>query len=289
MIGSLLGSSKMVKSNTKNTTKSQFWKWRKLLLWQWQKLPREGADNNLEWEAEFGLMMKFLSPKFLNPPPPIQPTPSLPFPPPSPSVMLTPDQRRADGVLACLVAEGEISRSACLSLTRNRIQTYTDIHICTYTYTYTYKTPCLSPFGDISFWQFWCSQVHVMRLHRKYCSLNMGIATPPLHTLPLWDMHYPCGQCEWEGEGGWACNGNSLLEAHKVISSQAMPQLSICMQWWLSHKVAPGVVDFYCALAVSTPGWCDGGVLQLSELMARPAISRVPRWILSCGWLSFWG
>ena len=41
--------------------------------------------------------------------------------------------------------------------------------------------------------------------------------------------------------GGGACNGNSLLEAHKVISSQAMPQPSICMQWWLSHKVAPGV------------------------------------------------
>ena len=23
--------------------------------------PSEGADNNLEWEAEFGLMMKFLN------------------------------------------------------------------------------------------------------------------------------------------------------------------------------------------------------------------------------------
>ena len=23
--------------------------------------PQEGADNNLEWEAEFGLMMKFLN------------------------------------------------------------------------------------------------------------------------------------------------------------------------------------------------------------------------------------
>ena len=98
--------------------------------------------------------------------------------------------------------------------------------------------------------------------------------SPPPHPPPL---GYALSMWSVRERGGEACNGNSLLEAHKVISSQAMPQLSICMQWWLSHKVAPGVVDFYCALAVSTPGWCDGGVLQLSELMARPAISRVPR------------
>ena len=35
-------------------------KWAKLVLPTLTKVPSEGADNNLEWEAEFGLLIKFL-------------------------------------------------------------------------------------------------------------------------------------------------------------------------------------------------------------------------------------
>ena len=142
------------------------------------------------------------------------------------------------------------------------------------------------------------------------------------HCPPLPPRLSPSGICiihVVSVSGGGACNGNSLLEAHKVISSQSPSHVTslhtywcnacgvsivvhyiTILRWWLWQFAITTKVDVLvqlCGLMVDKGGgrmvdhhWTPllEWWLQLSELMGQPAISRGSPGILSSS-LSMWG